>query len=49
MAAGIAGNNVEVVGEDVDDLAFALIAPLGAHNHRTPALVQALSSQNGRR
>ena len=32
MAALIAGHNVETLGEQIDDLAFAFIAPLGAYD-----------------
>jgi hypothetical protein len=30
VAARIARHNVELLGEDIDDLALALIAPLGS-------------------
>ena len=38
VAAGVAGDDVEALGQDVDDFAFALIAPLGTKNHRGSAL-----------
>jgi hypothetical protein len=31
VAALGADNNVGLLGEDIDDFAFALVAPLGAH------------------
>ena len=34
VAAGVAGDDVELLGEDVDDLAFAFIAPLGTKDYR---------------
>src|SRR6185437_1684827 len=33
VTAGITGDDVELFAEDVDDLAFAFVAPLGAENH----------------
>ena len=32
VTAGVAGDDVELFAEDVDDLAFAFVAPLGAEN-----------------
>jgi len=32
MTASVAGDDVELFAEDVDDLAFAFVAPLGAEN-----------------
>ncbi len=40
VAAGIAGHNGEVLRQNVDDLAFALVAPLGADNYRGLASFQ---------
>ena len=34
VAAGVAGDDVEVLGKDVDDLALALVAPLGTEDYR---------------
>ena len=34
VAAGVAGDDVELLRQDVDDLAFAFIAPLGTENYR---------------
>jgi hypothetical protein len=34
VAALEADHEVRVLGEQVDDLALALVAPLGAHDHR---------------
>ena len=34
VSAGIARDNFKVIGEHIDDFALALIAPLGAENHR---------------
>ncbi len=34
VAAGVAGDDVELLGEDVDDLAFAFVAPLGTKDYR---------------
>jgi hypothetical protein len=33
VAPLVAGHHVEVLGQQVDDLALALVAPLGAHDH----------------
>src|ERR1700722_17845302 len=35
MSAGIAGHDREVLRQHVDDLPFALVAPLGAYDHRS--------------
>ena len=32
VAAGVAGDDVELFAEDVDDLALAFVAPLGSEN-----------------
>ena len=32
MAAGVAGHDMVALGEDVDDFAFAFVAPLGAED-----------------
>ena len=40
VSAGVTGYNREVFRENVDDLAFAFIAPLGANNHRGFAFFQ---------
>ena len=34
VSAGIACNHFEIIRKDIDDLALALIAPLGSENHR---------------
>jgi len=34
VSAGITRHNAEVIGEHIDDLAFALVTPLGAYYHR---------------
>ena len=34
VATGVAGDDVELLRQDVDDLAFAFIAPLGAEDYR---------------
>ena len=34
VAAGVAGDDVELLGQHVDDLAFAFVAPLGAEDYR---------------
>ena len=34
VSAGIARNNFEIIRKDIDDLALALITPLGSENHR---------------
>src|SRR5258708_6135389 len=33
VSSGVTGNNGKVLGKDVNDFAFAFIAPLGTHNH----------------
>ncbi len=33
VSSGVARHHRKILGEDVDDLAFAFIAPLGAHNY----------------
>jgi hypothetical protein len=33
MPSGIAGHHGKIVRENVDNFAFAFIAPLGAYNH----------------
>ncbi len=40
VSAGIAGHDREVLRQNVDDLPFALIAPLGAYDHRSLAFFQ---------
>ena len=40
VAAGIARHHLEALGEHVDDLALALVAPLRADNHRSLASFQ---------
>ena len=40
VSAGIARHDGEVLGKDVDDFAFALIAPLGAYDDRGLTLFQ---------
>ena len=40
VAAGIAGNDREVFRENVDDLAFTLVAPLRTYDDRSLALLQ---------
>jgi hypothetical protein len=49
VAPGVAGHDGKVLRQDVDDLAFALIAPLGANDDRGIALVQSnrLPCENG--
>ncbi|GAC1355955.1 MAG: hypothetical protein NVSMB3_01770 [Acidobacteriaceae bacterium] len=34
VPASVAGDDIELLGEDVDDLSFALIAPLGTEDYR---------------
>jgi hypothetical protein len=43
MAARIARHHRKAFRKDVDNLAFALIAPLGAHDYRSPSLTQFLA------
>src|SRR5438309_10999120 len=40
MSAGIAGYDGEVLRQHVNDFSFALVAPLGANDHRSLAFVQ---------
>ena len=40
VSASIPGDDIKVLREHVDDLALALIAPLGAHNNRCIASFQ---------
>jgi hypothetical protein len=46
MAAGIARHDGEVFREHVDNLAFALVAPLGADDDRSFSLLQMLAPWN---
>ena len=43
VSAGIASDHGKILGEDVNDLAFALVAPLRADDDRSLALVQKLT------
>ena len=45
VAPGIAGDDGEVLRQDVDDLPLALIAPLGANNHGGLAFFHSISEQ----
>ena len=47
VSAGIAGDHRKVLRQNVDDLPFALVAPLGANDHRGPAFFQ-LPTPSGR-
>jgi hypothetical protein len=40
VASGIAGHDREVLRENVDDLPFAFVAPLGAYDYRGLAFFQ---------
>src|SRR6185437_11272477 len=46
MAAGVAGYYGIMVGEDVNNLAFAFVAPLRAYHHCGPALLHMNSLQD---
>jgi hypothetical protein len=40
MSASVAGYHFEGLGKDVNDLALALVAPLGSNNNRSSASTQ---------
>src|SRR6059058_5427397 len=46
VASGVASHDGKIFGEDIDDLAFAFVTPLGADDDRSSSFLQMPTPQN---